>query len=57
MKEVYDLAPIGRLQLNTPYSKMAANKLFFCLLISPLCLVNMYKKQNKILKWKWGEEG
>ena len=36
------------LATNGPYSKMAANKLysFVCMLISPLCLVNMYKKQK-----------
>ena len=33
---------------HSPYSKTAANKLFFCLHVnlSPLCLVNMYKKQK-----------
>ena len=31
----------------TPYSKMATNKLFFCLHVNgPLCLVNMYKTQK-----------
>ena len=33
----------------TPYSKMAANKInyfFVCMLISPLGLVHMYKKQK-----------